>query len=95
MRTKTVVVEQVEIAPGVWADVECEVLPDQPAHRRGHPDNWTPAEPGWAQPLSAVVTLDEVPGFGLTIEGLALESLIRAHIEAIEMRARELAGGEG
>ena len=89
--TVTVTVTDVALAPGVYADIVCEVTPDIPPYRGGHPDNWTPGEAGSVDAVSATVHADEAPEWSLGLRGEALASLLWGHEAAVEERARDLA----
>lgn len=92
-----VTVEEHELAPGIWADVVCEVMPDEPAVTWGPPDNWHPGSPGYAEPIEARIVVDEDAAAILGcaaerwVDGQEMGVILRGHEEAIEDRARELA----
>ena len=86
-RASRVVEITIELDEGRWAEIECEVWPDVPMRRTGHPDTWEPAEPGEVVVHEATVwhAEEEAPTF---LVDRALDWLCRGREVAIEDAAR-------
>jgi hypothetical protein len=97
MRTVQVVLTDVELAPGLLADVWMDVQPDTPGRRSGHPDTWTPPEPGWAEPTAVRLHVDEDTAKVLGVDAEQdvdpedFEAVLGAVWDDLEMQAREAA----